>query len=85
MNIKKSSIYLIVLALISIILITGSPFQITSDLLKSNGNLSIKNIGQVYGEEDGDDGDDDGGRSNNSGEEFEDSSDESEDYETDNE
>jgi hypothetical protein len=60
MKIKKSPIYLIVAALISIILVTGSPFQITNDLVNNNGNLSIKNIGQVSGEEEG--GRDDDGR-----------------------
>ena len=49
MKLKKSAISLIVLALLSTILITGSSFQITNDLVKSNGHLSINNIGQeVY-------------------------------------
>jgi hypothetical protein len=65
MKIKKSPIYLIVAALISIILVTGSPFQITNDLVNNNGNLSIKNIGQVYGEEESG-GDDDSGGSDDS-------------------
>jgi hypothetical protein len=44
-----------VAALISIILITGSPFQITNNLLTNNENFPIKIIGQdVYGQ--GDDG-----------------------------
>ena len=77
MKSKKVTICLIVLMLISIILITGSPFQITSDLVKSNGNLFIKNIGQVYGEED-EDGGDDGGGSDEESENGEESSEESE-------
>jgi len=59
MIINKSLISLIVFELTSIILITGSPFQITNNLVQSNGNLSIKNIGQeIYGEEDEDGGGD---------------------------
>ena len=77
MKLKKATICLIVLTLISIILITGSPFQITIDLVKSNGNLFIKNIGQVYGEED-EDGGDDGGGSDEESENGEESSEESE-------
>jgi hypothetical protein len=43
---------LIVFSLISLILITGSPFQINNDFVENNENLSIKNIDQeVYGEE----------------------------------
>ncbi len=82
---RLSAIAIIVLAFTSIILITGSPFQLANNLIENNGALSIKIMGQVYGEEDEDDGDDDGGRSNDSGEGFDDSSDESEDYETDDE
>ena len=52
MKFKKSTISLIMLALISIILFTGSPFQITNDLVSNNGSLSVKNIGQiVYAQE----------------------------------
>jgi hypothetical protein len=54
MKLNKSTISLIMLAIISIILIIGSPFQITNDLVKSNGHLYIKNIGQeVYAQDDG--------------------------------
>ena len=67
MKIKKSPIYLIVAALISIILVTGSPFQISSNLVENNGHLDIKNIGQeVYGQGDEGGGDDDGGGSDDS-------------------
>jgi hypothetical protein len=65
MIIKKSTISLIVLALISIIIITGSLFQIANDLVQSNGHLYVKNIGQeVYAQDDGggDGGDDGGGK-----------------------
>lgn len=58
MKIKKSAIGLIVLALMSIILITSSPFQISSDLFENNRHLDIKNIGQEVYAEDDDDGDD---------------------------
>ena len=65
MKIIKSAIGMIVLAFTSLILLTGSPFQITSDLVKSNGNLPLKNIGQVYGEEDEDGGSDESDDSSN--------------------
>ena len=53
MKIKKSAIAIIVLALMSIILITGSPFQISNNLVENNGHLDIKQIGQeVYAEDD---------------------------------
>jgi hypothetical protein len=76
---------LIVAALISIILVTGSPFQITNDLVTNNANLPITIIGQdVYGQGDdgggGDDGGDDSSDSDDSGDsdESDDSSDDSE-------
>ena len=63
MKMKKSATGLIVLAFTSIILITGSPFQIATDLVKNNGHLYLKNIGQeVYAEDD--DGSDEDGNSN---------------------
>ena len=43
MKLKKSAIGLIVLALTSIVLITGSPFQISSNLVENNGHLYLKN------------------------------------------
>jgi len=72
MEIKKSAIAIIVLALMSIILITGSPFQIANNLVENNGHLYIKNIGQeayAADEDDGGDsgGDDGGGDSGDSG------------------
>ena len=63
MKMKKSATGLIVLAFTSIILIIGSPFQIATDLVKNNGHLYLKNIGQeVYAEDD--DGRDKDGNSN---------------------
>ena len=74
MKIKKSTISLIVLALISIILITGSLFPIANNLDKNNGHLYIKNIGQeVYAQDDG--GDDGGGDDGGGVEESDDSGD----------
>ena len=74
MKIKKSAITLIVLAFTSLILITGSPFQISSNLVENNGHLNYKNIGQeAYAADDdggeGDDGSDggDNGSSNDEG------------------
>ena len=63
MKIKKSAaIGLIVLAFTSLILITGSPFQIATNLVENNGHLYIKNIGQeVYASDDNGGGGDDGG------------------------
>lgn len=56
-QLKKSAIGMIVLAFTSLILITGSPFQILTYLGENNGHLYIKNIGQeAYGADD-DDGD----------------------------
>ena len=60
MKIKKSASGLIVWALISIILITRSPFQISSDLFENNRHLDIKNIGQEVYAEDDDEDDEDG-------------------------
>jgi hypothetical protein len=72
-----------VAALISIILITGSPFQITNNLLTNNENFPIKIIGQdVYGQGDdgggGDDGGDDSSDSDYSGD-WDDGGDEADD------
>jgi hypothetical protein len=39
MKIIKPAIGMIALAFTSLILITGSPFQITNDLINNNGNL----------------------------------------------
>jgi hypothetical protein len=67
-KIKKSAIGMIVLAFTSFILITGSPFQIATNLVQNNGHLGQK----AYGADDdggGDDGggDDGGGDTDNSG------------------
>jgi hypothetical protein len=93
----KPAIGMIVLAFTSLILITGSPFQIVNNLVENNGHLYIKNIGQdVYGQGDdgggGDDGGDDSSDSDDSGDSDdggdeaddggEDESDESEELET---
>ena len=60
MKIIKSAIGMIVLTFTSLILITGSPFQITSNLVENNGHLYIKNIGQeAYGADDDDGSGDD--------------------------
>jgi hypothetical protein len=49
MIIKKSVIGIILLAFTSIILTTGSPFQIANNLVENNGLLYIKYFGlQVY-------------------------------------
>jgi hypothetical protein len=49
MIIKKSVIGIIILTFTSIILTTGSPFQITNNLFENNGFLDIKYFGQpVY-------------------------------------
>jgi hypothetical protein len=58
MIIKKSLIELIVLKFTSIILTTGSLFQLASNVVTNNGLLYIKNLGlQVYGVTDDDDKD----------------------------
>ena len=58
MIIKKSLINLIVLKFTSIILTTGSLFQLASNVVVNNGLLYIKNLGlQVYGVTDDDDDD----------------------------
>ena len=49
---------MVVLAFTSLILITGSPFQISFDLDETNGHLYIKNIGQQVYAEDDNEGDD---------------------------
>ena len=81
MKIKKSAICMIVLAFTSLILITGSPFQIATNLVENNGHLNYKNIGQeAYAADDdggggdggggdsgGDDGGDEGGDGGDSG------------------
>ena len=60
MIIKKSVIGIIVLAFTSIILTTGSPFQIATNLVENNGFLFIKYFGlQAYAADDDDDDDDD--------------------------
>ena len=52
-KIKKSAIGMIVLTFTSLILITGSLFQILTNLVENNGHLYIKNIGQkVYAADD---------------------------------
>jgi hypothetical protein len=70
MKIKKSTIGMVVVAFTSLILITGSPFQISSSLVENYGHLYIKNVGQeAYAEDDGggdDGGGDDGGGSDDS-------------------
>ena len=61
MKLNKSAIGLIVLAFTSLILITGSPFQILTYLVENNRHLYIKNIDQqAYGADDDDGGGDDG-------------------------
>ena len=56
MIIKKSVIRIIVLAFTSIILTTGSPFQIANNLVENNGLLYIKYFGlQAYAADDDDD------------------------------
>ena len=53
MIIKKSVIGIIVLAFTSIILTTGSPFQIGTNLVENNGLLYIKYFGlQAYAADD---------------------------------
>jgi hypothetical protein len=60
MIIKKSLIGLIILKFTSIILTTGSIFQLASNVVVNNGLLYIKNLGlQVYGLNDDDDDDED--------------------------
>ena len=55
MIIKKSVIGIIVLAFTSIILTTGSPFQIGTNLVENNGLLYIKYFGlQAYAADDDD-------------------------------
>ena len=55
---KKSGIGIILLTFTSIILTTGSPFQIANNLVENNGHLSIKYFGlQVYAADDDDDED----------------------------
>ena len=59
MIIKKSVIGIIVLAFTSIILTTGSPFQIGTNLVENNGLLYIKYFGlQAYAADDDDDDED---------------------------
>ena len=59
MIIKKSLIGLIILKFTSIILTTGSIFQLASNVVVNNGLLYIKNLGlQVYGGTDDDDDED---------------------------
>ena len=64
----KPAIGMIVLAFTSLILITGSPFQIATNLVENNGHLNYKHSGLVYGAED-DGGGDDGGGDDGGGEE----------------
>ena len=55
MKIIKPAIDMIVLAFTSLILFTGSPFQIANNLVENNGHLSIKYFGlQVYAADDDD-------------------------------
>ena len=56
MIIKKSVMGIIVLAFTSIILTTGSPFQIVNNLFENNGLLYIKYL-QAYAADDDDDKD----------------------------
>ena len=42
----KPAIGMIVLAFTSLIFITGSPFQIATNLVENTGHLNYKNIGQ---------------------------------------
>jgi len=67
MKLKKPAIGLIVLALISLILITGSPFQISSYLDENNGHLNYKNLGQEAYAADDDGGGGDGGGGDDGG------------------
>ena len=68
MKILTSAIGLIVLAFTSFILITGSPFQIATNLVENNGHLNYKNIGQeAYAADDDGGGDDGGGDSGDDG------------------
>jgi cadmium resistance protein CadD (predicted permease) len=56
MIIKKSVIGIIVMIFASIILTTGSPFQIANNLFENNGLLYIKYFGlQVYAADDDED------------------------------
>ena len=60
MIIKKAVIGIIILTFTSIILTTGSPFQIANNLFENNGFLFFKYFGlQVYAADDDDDDDDD--------------------------
>jgi hypothetical protein len=55
MIIKKAVIGIIILTFTSIILTTGSPFQIANNLFENNGLLFIKDFGlQVYAVDDDD-------------------------------
>ena len=58
MKIPKSVRAIFVLAFTSIILTTGSPFQITHNVLENNEPLYIKNFGEVYAEDDDEESDD---------------------------
>ena len=57
----KSKIAIIVLAFVSLILITGSLIQLANNLVENNnGLLYIKNVGQkAYADDDDDDDDED--------------------------
>jgi hypothetical protein len=58
MIIKKSVIGIILLTFTSLILTTGSPFQIANNLVENNGLLYIKYFGlPVYAADDDDDED----------------------------
>ncbi len=53
MIIKKSVIGIIILTFTSMIVTTGSPFQIANNLFENNGLLNIKYFGlQVYAADD---------------------------------
>jgi hypothetical protein len=55
MMIKKAVIGIIILTFTSIILTTGSPFQMSNNLFENNGLLFIKYFGlQVYAADDDD-------------------------------
>ena len=56
MMIKKAVIGIIILTFTSIILTTGSPFQMSNNLFENNGLLFIKYFGlQVYAADDDED------------------------------
>jgi hypothetical protein len=61
MKIKMSAIDIFLLAFTSLILITGSPFQIANNLVENNELLPIKYFGKgAYAEDNGNDGVDEG-------------------------